>query len=249
MELLSKSVIRQIQKLRDSTERYLCSRFWAEGQKTILTLMEGGLFPELIVTDDKSEIPQMMHSHRDRCRFYTVASRDVNKIKSTHSFPGMGAVFPIPSLQIKYDRCLFLCGLNDPGNLGTLIRTAAWYDVSAVFVDRQSVDPFHEKVVRSAMGAHAFLPLVKVDDFHSSLKSLRKTHGWELLGADTRGKDIPSSNLNDRWGLILGSESHGVPPSLLELCDHVVSLPKRGFGESLNVAVAGGILIHLLKHP
>jgi TrmH family RNA methyltransferase len=141
---------------------------------------------------------------------------------------------------------LLLDGVQDPGNVGTLLRTGAWFGADAVAAGPGTAGLYGPKVMRAAAGGHWALSLTRTDQPGELLDTLRRS-GWGLYGADLQG--VPA----DDWApqrpsaLVLGSEAHGLSPAVLDRLDTPVSLPgapHRPAAESLNVAVAGGILVY-----
>jgi TrmH family RNA methyltransferase len=144
-----------------------------------------------------------------------------------------------PSLVVVLDR------LQDPGNLGTLIRTADAVGAQAVILLEPSVDPFDPKTVRGTMGSIFTVPLVQTHEINSLLARLSKL-GYRLVGADARrGQPAWHSDaLGGPVALILGNEARGLSPELHQQLTGYVSLPLHGHAESLNVSVAGGVLMY-----
>ena len=141
---------------------------------------------------------------------------------------------------------LFLDGVQDPGNVGTLIRTAAWFGADAVAAGPGTAGLYGPKVMRAATGGHWALTLSRTDVPGDLLDQLRRS-GWALYGADLTGVSADSWTPDEPSVLVLGSEAHGLSPAVLDRLDTPVSLPgapSRPASESLNVAVAGGILIY-----
>lgn len=136
-------------------------------------------------------------------------------------------------------RILVLDQLTDPGNVGTLLRTALAFGWDGVFFLEGGVDPFHEKVVRASRGALFRLPYCT-----GSKEDLLKLSGsFECLVADTKGEAVGPTT-SDKLMLILGSEAHG--PSVQ--FGKTITIPMEGEMESLNVAISGSILLHALAH-
>lgn len=136
-----------------------------------------------------------------------------------------------------------LDGVSDPGNAGTVIRTAAWFGAAAVLFGKGCVDPLNPKVVRATMGGLFHMPVCRDADLPSALAGLRKA-GFTVTGATMDGApNWKGWSAAPRSALLLGSEAHGVDPALLKLCDRRITIPRRGAGESLNVAVTAGILL------
>ena len=141
---------------------------------------------------------------------------------------------------------LALDGVSDPGNVGTVIRTAAWFGVSAVLLGEGCADLLNPKTVRATMGGIFQLPIcrdVKLKDESARLKRL----GFRVTAATMDGSpDWPGWAKNPRSALILGGEARGVSEELRRLADQRITIPSRGAGESLNVAVSAGILLSAL---
>lgn len=135
---------------------------------------------------------------------------------------------------------IYLDQISDPGNMGTILRTAAWFGIDQVALSPGCIDLFNPKVVRSAMGAHFDLSWV-------GEISIDALEGYVCLGADHRGESIQELNtVPEKWALIMGSEAHGLSSDMQNVLDHRIAIPKIGTGESLNVGVAMGILLQNL---
>jgi TrmH family RNA methyltransferase len=142
-------------------------------------------------------------------------------------------------------RVLVLDGVQDPGNVGTLVRTAAGLGVAATAALPGTVDLWNAKVVRSAMGAHFLHPAL-----HCTWDELRlflDRTGTSLWGADARGTPVGRVGAPARLALAVGNEGGGLSPHVRDAADTLVSLPLAGGVESLNVAVAAGILLYELQ--
>ena len=163
---------------------------------------------------------------------------------------GIIALAPIP-LYKKYknppQQSLYLDGISDPGNMGALLRTAAWFGIQSVFRSPECVDPFNSKVVRSAMGAHFYFSHFEAISDKKILNDFTKV-GMKVIGSDMKGSSIHTLSLSDikGWILVLGSEAHGISESARSLISTTVTIPGAKGMESLNVSVAGGILLNAL---
>ena len=146
---------------------------------------------------------------------------------------------------LKKEKLLLLDGVQDPGNLGTLIRTAQSFGYDAVYCSRKTCDFYNDKVIRSTQGALFHMPMIRTDLLTLSA-SLQK-EGIPVI-ATTLRKACPLKKLEafERHALILGNEGSGVAPELQALADARVRIEMDGF-ESLNVAVAGGIMMYELS--
>jgi TrmH family RNA methyltransferase len=138
-----------------------------------------------------------------------------------------------------------LNGVQDPGNVGTLVRTAAWFGFDAVLADRDSADFFAPKTVRSTMGGVFDLPLGRFDDLPAALAELA-AEGREVVGAALGGSPVASWRPARQLALVLGSEGNGLAAQVeaaLTVRVEIPGSPQRRGTESLNVSVAGGILM------
>jgi len=181
-----------------------------------------------------------------------VTDREFQSAAETESPQGFLAVAAIPKergLNLPSDgtfRPLVLDAVQDPGNVGTIIRTAAGLGASAVLALPGTVDVWNAKVVRSAMGAH-FHFFASAMEWEGVQELLRATE-TPLWGADMGGADIATLTPPRRCALVVGNEGSGLSPHVRDALAQVVSLPVTPLVESLNVAVAAGILLYELRH-
>lgn len=156
--------------------------------------------------------------------------------------PGLLAVLDKPALSLPegIDLALIIDGLSDPGNLGTILRTALAVGVQVVYLTKGTVDPFNPKVVRGGMGAHLHLPLCDLDP----------SAGWAALAdlqvrlADARdGIRYDQVDWSAPTALAIGGEARGGSPAIRDLASETVHIPLRGRVESLNAAVAAAVIL------
>ncbi len=137
--------------------------------------------------------------------------------------------------------------ISDPGNLGSIVRSADWYAADMVLLGEGSVSLYNEKVIRSTAGSLFHVPVVEHLDLRTTLAHLRAA-GYHVAIADANGTtlDWPSSGW-DRIALVVGNEAHGVAPALRTGADAIVSIARYGNAESLNVGVATAILLDRIR--
>jgi len=140
---------------------------------------------------------------------------------------------------------LVVDGVQEPGNVGALLRTADAYAISPVLLTRGCADPFGPKAVRGAMGAHFHLRVIPDVVPGTDLVRLRE-RGYRLVAAVARGGEDPAPCGSGRWALAVGGEGGGLSPAVLDVADQRVTIGTPGRAESLNVAVAAGILLDRL---
>lgn len=135
-----------------------------------------------------------------------------------------------------------LDNIKDPGNLGTIIRIADWFGISTIFCSENTVDLYNPKTVQSSMGS-----IFRVNVITKNLKSEFESYDGEIIGAHLEGQNIYQSKLNKKGVLLIGSESHGISNDLMPYVTKKVKIPSFGNAESLNAAVACGIICSEIK--
>ncbi|HHU52524.1 MAG TPA: RNA methyltransferase [Clostridiaceae bacterium] len=139
--------------------------------------------------------------------------------------------------------------LSDPGNVGTMIRTAHAFDFSGVILSEGTVEPFNPKLLRSTMGSLFALDLIGIDSY-SELADLAKKYQLQIIISDLEGDLLPEFE-PDRTAsgfiLVIGNEAHGPSNEIKQIADHCVTIPMSGNAESLNAAIAFGILAYQLN--
>jgi TrmH family RNA methyltransferase len=227
-----------------------------EGRRALdAALAAGAPLVDCVVTDGALDDPEVQ-SLLDRLSVpvYTTDAATMAQITDVATPQGLVAVVErrlvpadaLPDRLAADATLLLLDGVQDPGNVGTLLRTAAWFGADAVAAGPGTAGLYGPKVMRAAAGGHWALALTRTDQPGALLDTLRRT-GWGLYGADLQG--VPADDWAPRSpsALVLGSEAHGLSPAVLDRLDTPVALPgapARPAAESLNVAVAGGILVY-----
>ena len=170
-----------------------------------------------------------------------VSGKELERITEQRTPNGVLAVAPLPPAPERIPDSGWILALDrirDPGNMGTLLRTADWFALSAVALSPECVDPWNSKVIQSAMGSLFRMPII-----HKALDALIAESGLEAFGADAGGKDYRKVELPSSGILVIGNEARGLDPAVSPSLSQVLQIPGQGKAESLNAAVAGGILM------
>jgi RNA methyltransferase, TrmH family len=239
-------VLKYVRSLGRRSIRRTERAFVVEGVRAVTDAVEAGAVPTHLLLRDEDELPPALGPSVDnRTTLVRVVAADLfDELCETVHPQGVLAVFPFPDLSVSARRApLFLVidGLRDPGNLGTLLRSAAAAGVTAAFVAAETVDPFNAKVVRAGMGAHFRLPIRDLDD--DGIAMMRElTH----LRAIARVGDAPPPDALD-WRqpatLIVSSETGRESGIVERLATVGVAIPMAAGVESLNAAVAGSVIL------
>ena len=180
-----------------------------------------------------------------------VSEKEFQTAAETDSPQGVLAIGEIPKRSINTlkppaeCRILVLDAVQDPGNVGTIIRTAAALGAAATIALPGTVDLWNPKVVRSSMGAQFQHPAVQSS--WEELRTFVDREGFELWAADAQGEPVDSGRAVRRLAIVVGNEGSGLNPEIRARADKIVSLPIAAGVESLNVAVAAGILLYELR--
>ena len=182
---------------------------------------------------------------------YTADADALNAVAPVATVQGVLATVRIPPMPTEAiwpeaHTALVLDGVQDPGNVGTLIRTAAWFGVNAVVAGPGTAGLFHPAVLRAGMGGHWDLTLARHDALPDAIADARRA-GFVCYGADFAGTPVQYWHPVNPSLLVIGSEAHGLSPALLDALDEPVSISgtaERAATESLNAAVAAGIVMH-----
>jgi TrmH family RNA methyltransferase len=233
--MLTKNKIKIIRSLANKKERYSQGRFVIEGEKIVNEALKMGIvIEELIVRED-------LQDRINSSNYITASKKDLERCSALKHSPGVLAICPF----IKWDppkiasgKYIMLDGVNDPGNLGTIIRIADWFGISGIICSKETVDVYNQKVVQASM-ASVFRVPVWYYDLNEFIDS---NSGCKFIAADLKGEDLNSFTFPSNGILIMGSESHGISENLLSRADHKLTIPRVGDAESLNVSVATGII-------
>jgi RNA methyltransferase, TrmH family len=238
--------VKQWKKLHTKKERENTGTFLIEGFHLLEEALKVEDLVREIIVSEEVEIPHRMN-------FGSIPITQINKevvkeLAETETSQGIFAVCNQPKHQLSGGKSfLLLDAVQDPGNLGTIIRTADAAGVDAVIVGTGSVDIYNSKVLRSAQGSHFHLPIVRGDLFEWIEKLKAESvpiYGTALEKAEVFTEVKPTG----KFALIVGNEGNGINQEVLAETDQNLYIPIYGKGESLNVAVAAGILLYYFKN-
>ncbi|MDG2280037.1 MAG: RNA methyltransferase [Flavicella sp.] len=234
---LSKNKIKLIKSLDQKKQRLKHQLFVAEGKKVVQELLTSSLECEALFVTKEMELLFENESYA------VITELDLKKITSLKSPNGVLALFKIPAAQqVKTEGLIVaLDAINDPGNLGTIIRLCDWFGVEQLVCSENTVDCFNSKVVQSTMGS-----LSRVSIVYLPLAEYLQNTDLSIFCADMEGQNVYQSELPSRGILVMGNEANGVSEEIENLCTDKIMIPRFGKvqeTESLNVATATAILL------
>jgi len=242
--MLSKTYIKYIQSLHHKKFRDTEDVFIAEGSKVVMELLRSTTIScEMILG-----LAEWLHQNETAIRkYYTgpmevIEQYELEKISALTTPNQLLAVFKKckKATTIKGKICLMLDTIQDPGNLGTIIRIADWFGVQSILCSENCADMYNPKVVQSTMGS-----LGRVEMIYTNLAEwMKKNNKIKTYAAALNGKNISELKKGLTEGIIIiGNESKGISEEIMQLCTEKITIPKIGEAESLNAAVAAGIIL------
>ena len=239
--------VKSIAKLSSSKKaRDEAGAFVAEGRKLVEEALKGGceLLELFVLKDAVSEYEALFPSVSGTV--YAVTPPIMNKITESKTPQDITAVFAYNSCGLPKDGRRYLCleRVQEPGNVGALIRSASAFGFDGVILSADCADVYSVKALRGAMGATFRLPVKIADDLRGFMREMHGA-GYKAYAAALRedAVSLEKADFADKLLLLIGNEGNGLEDETVALCDGVVRIPMAEGTESLNAAVAGGILM------
>jgi TrmH family RNA methyltransferase len=244
--MLSKSQISLLRSLQHKKFRKEYGLFLVEGHKSVIEFVNAAYQVDTIYHTPEIA-PKMMNLSR-KINFQEISLTDLEKISSLKTPQEVIGLVKIPKWpQLNYNLLknrfsLVLDGVQDPGNMGTIIRTADWFGITDIICSDDTVDVYNPKVVQATMGS-----LARVNVHYGDLIDILPEIKLPLFGAMLDGENIYSTNFGNEGLLAMGNEGNGLRPEIQALINKKVTIPRIGHAESLNVAIATAILCSEIK--
>jgi len=246
--MLSKLQIRTITSLQHKKFRREHGLFVVEGVKSVSEFLQSDYtIQQLFYTSQAAakltKIPQNIKSE-------TISEAELKRISSLKAPQGVLALVRIPShpplteALLRGAFHLVLDDIQDPGNLGTIIRTAEWFGLKRIVCSPGSVDAYNPKVVQASMGS-----LARMQVYYTDLEDFLTESPVPVFGAVLDGISIYGIDFGNEGLIVLGNEGNGISEAVSPLIDHPVTIPRIGQAESLNVAVSAAIFCAGLAKP
>jgi TrmH family RNA methyltransferase len=246
--MLSKNQKRLIASMAQKKQRNLTGLFLAEGEKTVNELLKTGFQPHLIACTEDWSSPISLTTAATPI----LISKDELSSASLLKTPqNVLALFKQPTFNIKIDAIkneltLALDGIQDPGNMGTIIRLSDWFGIRHIICSDDTVDWFNPKVVQASMGGMARVKVHYTSSLSQFLEDYHKCNKTAIYGAFLEGKNIYSSPLQNTGIIVMGNEGNGIRPETAKQITEKITIPSFPpeyiTSESLNVGVATAII-------
>lgn len=236
---LNNAHIKELAKLYDNKERNKRGLVLVEGLHLVKEAYQLGILSEVLMVNEEDAL--------DGVTNILVTSDIIKKLSSTSTPQQVLGVAKIENKKLVYgNTILILDGVSDPGNFGTIVRTATALGVASIIV-AGGIDIYNEKVVRATQGAIFKMPIVKMD-LKEAINDLKQKDYLVLATSLRDASDLEDIKEINKYALILGNEAKGVSSDALSLCDKAIKIKMDGDMESLNVAIAGAICLYSLNN-
>ena len=241
--MLPKSKIKVVQSLKHKKNRINSNLFLVEGIKSFDELLKSNYKIEFTIIS--KETIASNKNYKNLNDLYVVSAAEINKLSGLKNNKSLISVVHKKNQKkesIDFSNLIIaLDSVNDPGNLGTIIRIADWFNIKSILCSKNTVDLYNSKVIQSSMGS-----FTRVDVFYDNLEDIMGSKDISVFGTSTDGTDINNFEKPDKGIILFGSESKGVSVHLKKYVDKWISIKKNGGAESLNVSVSVGIILHKL---
>jgi len=239
--MLSKSQISLLKSLHHKKFRSEQGLFLVEGYKSVNEFIDSA-YPIEAIYHTAAIDPNLLKLSQ-KMNFNEISLNDLEKISTLKTPQDIIALVKIPEWPVLNEDMLeqkfsiVLDGIQDPGNMGTIIRTADWFGIKHIICSADTVDVYNPKVIQATMGsiAHVNVYYTGIEAFF--LKKIK----LPIFGALFNGASIYNTNFGNEGLVIMGNEGNGLRPEIIKLVQHAVTIPRKGSAESLNVGIATAI--------
>ena len=229
--------------LKRTAARRESGLFLVEGDKSVAEALDSGFEAEAVLLDADRPLPETLPPDQPLVQ---LPGHVLAAICDTKTPQGIAAVMRMSPRPVTGRRVLALDGLQDPGNVGTIIRTADAAGLDGVLLSADCADPYGPKVLRATMGSIFHLPVEVTEDLPGRLRKWKEQR-VPILSSQLDGSPFDAwEDSGEGFVLVIGSEGNGVSEPVRALATEHLRLPMRGRAESLNAAVAAGIMMYAL---
>jgi TrmH family RNA methyltransferase len=234
--MVTKSELKYIQSLSDKKVRLETGCFIAEGVKLVGEMIAAGYPLKAVYAIDSWESPD------DTLEVTRIEAFELEKMSMLQTPNQVLAVAMMPqkkeTLDLAGPLTIVLDGIQDPGNMGTIIRTADWFGITQIVASEDTVDVYNPKVIGATMGS-----FMRVSVTYKNLADWMPTVKLPVYGALLEGENVFTIKTPNGGLLVIGSEGKGIRENIMDLITHPVTIPKIGDAESLNAGIAAGIIV------
>jgi len=244
--MLSKSTISLLKSLQQKKFRTEHGLFLVEGYKSVIDFANSAY--QIVTIYYTNAIDPKLLNLSGKINFNEISLTDLEKISSLRSPQEIIALVKMPEWpilkaeELKGKFAIALDGIQDPGNMGTIIRTADWFGIQHIICSADTVDVYNPKVVQATMGS-----LARINVYYTELAEFLGDINLPVYGALLDGANIYETDFGTEGVVIMGNEGNGLRPEIIRLVKKAITIPRWGNAESLNVGIATAIFCSEIK--
>ncbi|ALG49494.1 TrmH family RNA methyltransferase [Clostridium perfringens] len=246
IESKNNNLFKEIKKLKEKKHRIKSNKYLIEGLRFVEEAIKSKVSIDSIIFTEsfKEKNPDLFLKINENIKLIQMNEALLKQLCSTENPQGIVGVINMQNKELKSGELVVLVDkVQDPGNMGTIIRSAHAAGAAGIVMTKGTVDIYNDKTLRSTMGSIFYIPIVE-DDSLDFVKSLKK-EGYKLVVSSLQGKNnFFEENLQGKVMIAVGNEGNGVSDEVYDIADIKVKIPMPGEAESLNVAVATSIMIY-----
>jgi len=255
IQKISLSHLKEVSKLKLKKYREETNSFLIESEKILIEALKSDWhLMEVYLTRDNFRLINQLKEFKsfENCKIFELSEKEFKKISNEITPSGIGAKvekkkFDLNSILKRKNKLIPVFErISDPGNLGTIIRSADWFGFDAIVLSKNSVEITNPKVIKASMGSIFHLQLFEEVDLPIFINQMKKNN-YKILGTTTKGKDVSKFTFKENCLLIFGNESMGISKEISNLCDELITIPAFGSAESLNLASSASIFFYELR--
>lgn len=232
---INNEYIKEISKLNEKKYRDKSNKYLIEGLHLVIEALKYDIIDTIIIRED--------FNYETNIKYIIVSSEVMKKLSDNPSIPKIMAVVNKKESTIKGNKILLLDRLQDPGNLGTIIRSAVAFNFDTIILSNDTVDLYNSKVLRSTQGMLFNINILR-QDLTNVINEL-KNNNYTIYGTKVdNGYDVKEINNINKFALIIGNEGTGISDNILKQCDKYLYIKMNNNCESLNAGVAASILMY-----
>lgn len=240
--MISKNQLKLLRALGQKKQRKAHGLFLVQGEKNVLELTHSAFNVQHVFAT-----AEFLNSHAENVASYTCTEASLDELTKASTLVSNNAaiaVVEIPKIEVPKAQGLMIAldGVSDPGNLGTIIRVADWYGIKHIVASVDCADPYNPKTISATMGSFGRVQVSLVDLPHYLAQA-----NLPIYGAFLEGESVHTTFFSAQGILLMGSESHGIREPAAQWVTDKITIPAFGGAESLNVAMATGIILDNMR--
>lgn len=250
--MISRNNLKYYSSLLNKKFRHSENKFIAEGEKIVTEGLESNFKCEIVFLSDGFAAGNpnfILELKKKKLLYEIVKDKEFEKLSDTVNPQGISAVFHKPKKQLYPDCGLMIAleNISDPGNVGTILRNCDWFGIKGIIIGENCAETYNPKTIRASMGSIFHLNINENEKLIPFLNNY-KPKGYKVFSTDLNGSNLYETKIDTKSIIVFSNEANGPSSELLNISDKIITIPKYGNAESLNVASSSAVILsHLVK--